>query len=490
MEASAFPTSGAAKADFPPKAEQIVEEEVITAATDAVRKDVNIQDLLEAGLHFGHQTKRWNPKMKRYIFGERNGIYIIDLAQSLDKLMEARQFIYDTVARGRKLLMVGTKKQAQEPIREAAEKLKMPYIVNRWLGGTLTNNKTIRQSVKRMRGLEKLEEDGTINDLPKKEVAKIRRELAKMQFNLSGIADMDQLPGAMFVVDVARESIAVAEANKLKIPVIAMIDTNCNPDPIDYPIPGNDDAIRAIRLIVDTISTTIQQASNEYAKVAAEEARRRAQEEAEAAARAKAAEEERKAREEEEKKARAEALEKQKAEAAKAAAAKEAEDKAKAEAKPETKPAEAKSAEKKADKSAEKAAEKPAEPKAEPKTEPKAEAKAEAAKAEPAAEKKVEAKAETKTEEKPAAKAEPKAEAKPAEKPAEPKAEKKAEPKAAEKPAPKADEKKVDKPAEPKAAEKAEPKAEAKTEAKPEAKSAEKPAEPKADDKAEQAKKK
>ena len=454
-------------------------------STGAVRTDVTVRDLLEAGLHFGHQTKRWNPKMKRYIFGERNGIYIIDLAQSLDKLMEARQFIYDTVARGRKLLMVGTKKQAQEPIREAAEKLKMPYIVNRWLGGTLTNNKTIRQSVKRMRGLEKLEEDGTINDLPKKEVAKIRRELAKMQFNLSGIADMDQLPGAMFVVDVARESIAVAEANKLKIPVIAMIDTNCNPDPIDYPIPGNDDAIRAIRLIVDTISTTIQQASNEYAKVAAEEARRRAQEEAEAAARAKAAEEERKAREEEEKKARAEALEKQKAEAAKAAAAKEAEDKAKAEAKPETKPAEAKSAEKVADKPAEKAAEKPAEPKAE--------AKAEAAKAEPAAEKKVEAKAETKTEEKPVAKAEPKAEAKPAEKPAEPKAEKKAEPKSADKPAPKAetkaDEKKVDKPAEPKAAEKAEPKAEAKTEAKPEAKSAEKPAEPKADDKAEQAKK-
>lgn len=297
---------------------------MVTAA-DVVRTDLTIQDLIESGLHFGHQTKRWNPKMKRYIFAERNGIYIIDLAKTLVALTEARRFIYETVARGRRILMVGTKKQAQQPIREAAEKLKMPYVVNRWLGGTLTNNQTIRKSVTRMRELEKMEADGSINQLPKKEIAAIRRELEKMHYNLSGIADMDALPGAIFVVDIGCEAIAVAEANRLKIPVIAIVDTNCDPDPIDYPIPGNEDAIRAIRLVVDAISTTIQQAQNEYAKVAAEEARRRAAAEAEAAAKQKAAEEERKTREREAKKQRAEAIAKAKteapAEAAPAAAA-------------------------------------------------------------------------------------------------------------------------------------------------------------------------
>jgi small subunit ribosomal protein S2 len=281
-----------------------------------VRSDLSIQDLIESGLHFGHQTKRWNPKMKRYIFGERNGIYIIDLAKSLTALLEARRFIYDTVSRGRRVLFVGTKKQAQQPIREASERLKMPYVVNRWLGGTLTNNQTIRQSVSRMRTLEKMETDGSINELPKKEIASIRRELEKMRYNLSGIADMEQLPGAVIVVDITREAIAVAEANRLKIPVIAMVDTNCDPDPIDYPIPGNDDAIRAIRLVIDAISTTIQQAQNEYAKVAAEEARRKMAEEAERAAKIKAAEEERKVRDAEAKKARAEAIAKSKTEEA------------------------------------------------------------------------------------------------------------------------------------------------------------------------------
>jgi small subunit ribosomal protein S2 len=261
-----------------------------------VRSDLNIQDLLDAGLHFGHQTKRWNPKMKRYIFGQRNGIYIIDLNQTQDLLGKARQFAYDTIARGRKILFVGTKKQAQEPLKEAATRLKMPYVVNRWLGGTLTNLQTIRKSVAHMRDFMKLEADGTVNTMPKKEVSKMRRELEKLHYNLDGIMDMDNLPGAMFVVDVKREAIAVAEANRLKIPVIAVIDTNCDPDPIDYPIPGNDDAIRAVRIMVDSISGTIQQAANEYAKIAADEARKRAAADAAAAAAAKIADEERKAK--------------------------------------------------------------------------------------------------------------------------------------------------------------------------------------------------
>lgn len=262
-----------------------------------VRTDLNVQDLLDAGLHFGHQTKRWNPKMKRYIFGERNGIYIIDLEKSLELLNKARQFLYETVVRGRKVLFVGTKKQAQDPIKELAERLHQPYVVNRWLGGTLTNLQTIRKSVARKQMLEKMEADGTMNELPKKEVARLRRELEKLQYNLNGVADMEGLPGAIFVIDVMRETIAVAEANRLKIPVIATVDTNCDPDPIDYPIPGNDDAIRAVRLIIDAVASTIQQAQNEYAKAAAEDARRRQAAEAEAAARARLAEEDRKAKE-------------------------------------------------------------------------------------------------------------------------------------------------------------------------------------------------
>ena len=275
------------------------------ASTTVIRSDLNIQDLLDAGLHFGHQTKRWNPKMKRYIFGERNGIYIIDLNQTQDLLGKARQFVYDTISRGRKILFVGTKKQAQEPLKEAATRLKMPYVVNRWLGGTLTNLQTIRKSVAHMRDFMKLETDGTVNTMPKKEVSRIRRELEKLHYNLDGIADMDNLPGAMFVVDVKREAIAVAEANRLKIPVIAVVDTNCDPDPVDYPIPGNDDAIRAVRIMVDSISGTIQQAANEYAKIAADEARKRAAAEAAATAQAKIAEEERKAKEKTEKAAAA-----------------------------------------------------------------------------------------------------------------------------------------------------------------------------------------
>ena len=269
---------------------------MVTMTTANVRQDVSIQDLLEAGLHFGHRTKRWNPKMRKYLFGQKNGIYIIDLVQTLEGLQKARQFIYDTVARGRQILFVGTKKQAQEALKTIAVANKQPYVVNRWLGGTLTNNETIRKSIARMREIEQMEKDGSINALPKKEVSKIRHEQEKLQYNLSGIADMSGNPGALFVVDVNSEAIAVAEANRLNIPVIALVDANVDPDPIDYPIPANDDAIRGVKLIAELVGITIQQATLEYSKVAAEEARKRAVAEAEAAARAKVEAEERKVR--------------------------------------------------------------------------------------------------------------------------------------------------------------------------------------------------
>ncbi|HOE01478.1 MAG TPA: 30S ribosomal protein S2 [Kiritimatiellia bacterium] len=311
---------------------------MVTMTTANVRQDVSIQDLLEAGLHFGHRTKRWNPKMRKYLFGQRNGIYIIDLEQTLDGLQKARQFIYDTVARGRQILFVGTKKQAQEALKSVATQTKQPFVVNRWLGGTLTNNETLRKSITRMREIEQMEKDGSINSMPKKEIAKLRHELSKLQYNLSGIADMQGNPGALFVVDINCEAIAVAEANRLHIPVIALVDANVDPDPVDYPIPANDDAIRGIKLIADLVGLTIQQASSEYSKVAAEEARKRAAEEAAAAAKAKAEAEERKARNAELAKAKAEAREKAKAEKAAAEAAAKAAAEAAPEAAPEAKP--------------------------------------------------------------------------------------------------------------------------------------------------------
>jgi small subunit ribosomal protein S2 len=261
---------------------------MVTMTTANVPQDVTIQDLLEAGLHFGHRTKRWNPKMGKFLFGQRNGIYIIDLEQTLSGLQEARQFIYDTVARGGQILFVGTKKQAQESLKTVAIPNKQPYVVNRWLGGTLTNHETIRKSIARMQEIDQMEKDESINALPKKEIAKIRHEWKKLDYNLRGIENMKGNPGAMFVVDVNSEAIAVAEANRLNIPVIALVDANVNPDPVDYPIPANDDAIRGIKLITELVGITIQQAAGEYAKVAAEEARKRAIAEAEAAARAKA----------------------------------------------------------------------------------------------------------------------------------------------------------------------------------------------------------
>jgi small subunit ribosomal protein S2 len=257
--------------------------------TGSLTVKVAVQDLLDAGLHFGHQTKRWNPKMKKYIFDARNGIYIIDLDQTLDLLKKAQQFIYDMVSLGRSVLFVGTKKQAMLPIKALAEKYNQPYIVNRWLGGTLTNSATIRRSVARMRELEALEKNNGWASLNKKEISRLRRELEKLHFNLSGIANMEQMPGAMFVIDTNREAIAIKEAERLGIPIIAIVDTNSDPDPVDFPIPGNDDAIRGLQLILDITGETMDKAVGEYSRVAAEESRKRAADDAAAEAKSKAA---------------------------------------------------------------------------------------------------------------------------------------------------------------------------------------------------------
>ncbi|NLP37920.1 MAG: 30S ribosomal protein S2 [Firmicutes bacterium] len=210
---------------------------------------VTMKQLLEAGVHFGHQTRRWNPKMKPYIFTERNGIYIIDLQKTVRMMEEAYNFVRDLVRDGGKILFVGTKKQAQESIQLEAERCGMFYVNQRWLGGMLTNFKTIRTRVKRLIELEKMEEDGVFEVLPKKEVIKLRHEYEKLNKFLSGVRNMQTLPDALFIVDPRKERIAVAEARKLGIPIIAIVDTNCDPDEIDYIIPGNDDAIRAVKLI-------------------------------------------------------------------------------------------------------------------------------------------------------------------------------------------------------------------------------------------------
>ncbi len=215
---------------------------------------INMKELLEAGVHFGHQTRRWNPKMKPYIFGARNGIHIIDLQKTVSLFATVNDFIVNTVADGYSLLYVGTKKQAHESIVEESERCGMFYVVNRWLGGTLTNFQTIRKSVGRLKELESMKNDGTLNRYTKKEALKMEKELVKLEKVLGGIKDMDELPGAVFVVDPKKENIAVREARKLGIPVIAIADTNCDPDEIDYIIPGNDDAIRAIRLICSKIA--------------------------------------------------------------------------------------------------------------------------------------------------------------------------------------------------------------------------------------------
>ena len=215
---------------------------------------LNMKELLEAGVHFGHQTRRWNPKMKVYIFGARNGIHIINLQKTVELFTETSNFVTNTVSEGHSVLFVGTKKQAQESIVEESERCGMFYVSNHWLGGTLTNFQTIKKSISRLKELEGMVKDGTINRYTKKEALKMEKDLAKLEKNLGGIKDMDVLPGAVFLVDPKKEHIAVREARKLGIPVIAIADTNCDPDDIDHIIPGNDDAIRAIRLICSKIA--------------------------------------------------------------------------------------------------------------------------------------------------------------------------------------------------------------------------------------------
>ncbi len=218
---------------------------------------ISMKQLLEAGVHFGHQTRRWNPKMSEYIYTERNGIYIINLQKTVKKIVEAYDFIKEVAENGESILFVGTKKQAQESIKEEAERVGMYYVNARWLGGMLTNFKTIQKRIERLNQLKKMEEDGTFELLTKKEATKLKLEIEKLEKYLGGIKDMKKLPGALFVVDPRKEKIAVAEAHKLGIPVVAIVDTNCDPDEVDYVIPGNDDAIRAVKLIASTMANAI-----------------------------------------------------------------------------------------------------------------------------------------------------------------------------------------------------------------------------------------
>ena len=218
---------------------------------------ISMKQLLEAGVHFGHQTRRWNPKMKKYIFTERSGIYIIDLQKTVKKLEEAYFFMRDVAAEGKDILFVGTKKQAQESIESEAKRCGQYYVSNRWLGGMLTNFKTMRSRVAKLNEIDKLEETGDINLLPKKEIIKLMGEKEKLEKNLGGIRDLTSIPGAIFIVDPKKERIAVAEAKTLGIPIIAIVDTNCDPDEIDYPIPGNDDAIRAVKLIAAKMADAV-----------------------------------------------------------------------------------------------------------------------------------------------------------------------------------------------------------------------------------------
>ncbi|MCU0697243.1 MAG: 30S ribosomal protein S2 [Myxococcaceae bacterium] len=243
---------------------------------------ITMRQMLEAGVHFGHQTKRWNPKMKPYIFGARNGIYIIDLQKTVGLARAALRFVSDVTARGGAVLFVGTKKQAQDVVREEASRAGQYFVTNRWLGGTLTNFKTIKQGIDRLKSLETMKEDGTFDRLPKKEVAALEREREKLEKNLGGVKQLSRLPGAVFVIDPKKEAIAVHEANRLGIPVIGLVDTNCDPEGIDYVIPGNDDAIRSIKLFTGKIADACVEGSARYrasgaAERDAEESRRRSE---------------------------------------------------------------------------------------------------------------------------------------------------------------------------------------------------------------------
>ena len=257
---------------------------------------LTLKDLFDAGLHFGHQTKRWNPKMKPYIFDKRNGIHIIDLTQTVTFIDEAAEFLRKTVLEGKKILFVATKKQAQEIVKQAAESCGQFYMTERWLGGTLTNAQTIRGSVKRMKQLQAFgaKNNGMLS-VHKQENSMLRRELAKLEKNLTGIADMEEKPGAVFIVDVCRELNAVKEAARLEIPIVAITDTNADPDPIAYVIPGNDDSVRGIEMIVNGIVKVVKAANDEYSARAAEEAQQRANERAARAEQEKADRDARKA---------------------------------------------------------------------------------------------------------------------------------------------------------------------------------------------------
>lgn len=236
---------------------------------------VSMKQLLEAGVHFGHQTRRWNPKMAPYIFTERNGIYIIDLQKTVKKLDEAYNFIKSVAENGDTVLFVGTKKQAGDSVKEEAVRAGVHYVNARWLGGMMTNFKTIQRRIKRLEQLHQMEEDGTFNLLPKKEVIKLQLEIEKLEKYLGGIKTMTKLPGALFIVDPRKEKIAVAEAKKLGIPIVAIVDTNCDPDDVDYVIPGNDDAIRAVKLIAGAMADAViegRQGEQEVAEIAEEEA--------------------------------------------------------------------------------------------------------------------------------------------------------------------------------------------------------------------------
>lgn len=224
---------------------------------------VAMKNLLESGVHFGHQTKRWDPRMKKFIFAERNGIHIIDLQKTIVNTRTAYDLVREQVKNGKTVLFIGTKKQAQQAIEREAKRCGMYYVNQRWLGGMLTNFKTIKKSIHRLKKIEKMEVDGTFNSLTKKEVSKLNKEKAKLEKNLGGIKELKELPGAVFIIDTRKESIAVAEAKRMGIPIIAVVDTNCNPTDIDYPIPGNDDAIRAISLFTEIIANAVIDADNE-----------------------------------------------------------------------------------------------------------------------------------------------------------------------------------------------------------------------------------
>lgn len=240
-----------------------------------------IKKMLEAGVHFGHQTQRWNPKMKKYIFGQRSGIYIIDLEKTVDYLNKARDILKDVAAKGGKVLFVGTKKQAQQIVDEEANKVGMFYVKNRWPGGLLTNFQTVKKSISRLKEIERFAEDGTMENLKKKEVARLTKEKEKLLRDLGGIRDMHEHPAAVFVVDPKNEEIAVKEAKKLGIPIVAIVDTNCDPDPIDFPIPGNDDALKSIRFLTSYVAEGILEGRKQF--MVNEAAQQKANKQAEAA---------------------------------------------------------------------------------------------------------------------------------------------------------------------------------------------------------------